>query len=94
MTRLPHGLCCLLQVMKLAVQHKLKALTFVSSVGVAGPLGITEIIRENALGADLATESPASGGYAYGCAATAHEPSLLQELPAWETCAPWAALSC
>ena len=52
--------------MKLAVQHKRKALTFISSVGVAGPLGITETIHENTLGADLATEFLPSGGYAYG----------------------------
>ena len=48
------------------MQHRRKALTFVSSVGVASPLGITDIIREDTLGTDLATEFPASGGYAYG----------------------------
>ena len=55
-----------LQMMKLAVSHRRKALTFVSSVGVAGPLGIKETVHEDTLGADLATEFPASGGYAYG----------------------------
>ena len=55
-----------LQVMKLAVQQRRKALAFVSSVGVASPLGITDAIQEDTLGTDLATEFPASGGYAYG----------------------------
>ena len=55
-----------LQMMKLAVSYRRKALTFVSSVGVAGPLGIKETVQEDTLGTDLATEFPASGGYAYG----------------------------
>ena len=63
---LPDSLNAPLQVMKLTVQHRRKALTFVSSVGVASPLGITDTIQEDTLGADLATEFPASGGYAYG----------------------------
>ena len=53
-------------MMKLAVSYRRKALTFVSSVGVAGPLGIKETVHENTLGTELATEFPASGGYAYG----------------------------
>ena len=48
------------------MQHRRKALAFVSSVGVASPLGITDTIHEDTLGTDLATEFPASGGYAYG----------------------------
>ncbi len=53
-------------MMKLAVSYRRKALTFVSSVGVAGPLGIKKTVQEDTLGTDLATEFPASGGYAYG----------------------------
>ena len=60
------GGCGTLQMMKLAVSYRRKALTFVSSVGVAGPLGIKEIVHESTLGTDLATEFPASGGYAFG----------------------------
>ena len=66
MSGMPYSLHLPLQVMKLAVQHRRKALTFVSSVGVASPLGITDTIQEDTLGTDLATEFPASGGYAYG----------------------------
>ena len=54
------------QVMKLAVRYKRKALTFISSVGVAGPLGITENVKETTLGTNIATEFPGSGGYAFG----------------------------
>ena len=72
MTRLPHGLCRPVQVMKLAVQHRHKALVFISSVGVAAPLGMMETIYETRVGADFATEFPASGGYAYGWAAASH----------------------
>ena len=63
-----HLMACALslQMMKLAVSYRRKALTFVSSVGVAGPLGIKEVVHENTLGTELATEFPASGGYAYG----------------------------
>ena len=66
MSGMPYSLHLPLQVMKLAVQHRRKALAFVSSVGVASPLGITDTIQEDTLGTDLATEFPASGGYAYG----------------------------
>ena len=63
---LPHSPHLPLQVMKLAVQRRRKALAFVSSVGVASPLGIIDAIHEDTLGTNLATEFPASGGYAYG----------------------------
>jgi len=43
-----------------------KALTFISSVGVCGPLGLSETVKEDTLGTNLATEFPGSGGYAYG----------------------------
>ena len=52
--------------MKLAVRYKRKALTFISTVGVAGPLGRSEIVKETQLGTNLAEEFPGSGGYAYG----------------------------
>ena len=63
---LPHSLHLPLQVMKLTIQHRRKALIFISSVGIASPLGIKETINEDTLGTDLAAEFPASGGYAYG----------------------------
>ena len=56
----------LLQVMKFAVRYKRKALTFMSSVGVAAPLGRTEVVSETELGALLSEKYPASGGYAFG----------------------------
>ena len=52
--------------MKLAVRNKRKALTFISSVGVGMPLGISETIPETTLGTNLAQEFPGSGGYAFG----------------------------
>ena len=48
------------------MRYKRKALTFISSVGVAGPLGMTEDVKETTLGTNLAQEFPGSGGYAYG----------------------------
>ena len=55
-----------LQVMKLAVRYKRKALTFVSSVGVALSLGLPGPIKEDTLGTNIAEEFPGSGGYAFG----------------------------
>ena len=46
------------QVMKLAVRYKRKALTFISSVGVAGPLGLSETVQETTLGTNIATGVP------------------------------------
>ncbi len=56
-----------LQVMKMAVRYKRKALTFISSVGVALPLGKPGPIMEDTLGTNIAEEFPGSGGYAFGC---------------------------
>ena len=84
---LPYSQCPPAQVMKLAIQHRRKALTFVSSVGVASPLGITDTILEDTLGTDLATEFPGSGGYAYGYGAPLHAQCCPPVAPAWNTCA-------
>ena len=68
-------------MMKLAVSYRRKALTFVSSVGVAGPLGIKETVQEDTLGTDLATEFPASGGYAYGYGTCLHANKFAPKAP-------------
>ena len=57
--------CLLAQVMKLAVRYKRKAVTFVSSVGVAMSLGKTGV-KEDSLGTNIAEEFPGSEGYAVG----------------------------
>ena len=60
----------------MAVRYKRKALTFVSSVGVALPLGKAGPISEDTLGTNIAEEFPGSGGYAFGCDALLASPEL------------------
>ena len=55
------------EVMKLAVATRIKALTFISSVGVAGGLKHEGPVTEEEVGTNLATELPGDGGYALGC---------------------------
>jgi nucleoside-diphosphate-sugar epimerase len=59
------------EVMKLAVATRIKALTFISSVGVAGGLDHPAPMSEEEVGTKLCTEHPGDGGYALGCAAAA-----------------------
>ena len=54
-----------MQVMKMAVRYKRKAMTFISSVGVAMSLGKTGV-KEDSLGTNIAEEFPGSDGYAVG----------------------------
>ena len=56
------------EVMRLAVTTRVKALTFISSVGVAGGLEHPGGVTEEEVGTKLATELPGDGGYALGCA--------------------------
>ena len=56
------------EVMKLAITRRVKALTFISSVGVAGGLDHPAPVSEEEVGTKLATELPGDGGYALGCA--------------------------
>ncbi len=57
------------EIMKLAVATRVKALTFISSVGVAGGLDHPAPVTEEEVGTKLCTEHPGDGGYALGCAA-------------------------
>jgi len=59
------------EIMKLAVATRVKALTFISSVGVAGGLDHPAPVTEEEVGTKLCTEHPGDGGYALGCAAAA-----------------------
>ena len=61
----PDSTVMLMQVMKMAVRYKRKAMTFVSSVGVAMSLGKTGV-KEDSLGTNIAEEFPGSDGYAVG----------------------------
>ena len=56
------------EVMKLAVATRVKAITFISSVGVVGGLDHPSPVTEEEVGTSLATELPGDGGYALGCA--------------------------
>ena len=49
----------------MAVRYKRKAMTFVSSVGVAMSLGKTGV-KEDSLGTHIAEEFPGGDGYAVG----------------------------
>ena len=53
----------------MAVRYKRKAMTFVSSVGVAMSLGKTGV-KEDSLGTRIAEEFPGGDGYAVGCASS------------------------
>jgi len=56
------------EVMKLAVATRVKAITFISSVGVVGGMDHPSPVTEEEVGTKLATELPGDGGYALGCA--------------------------
>ena len=59
------------EVMKFALQHRRKALAFLSSVGVAFGVPHDGPIQESQDGASLCTEHPGGPeGYAVGCACT------------------------
>ncbi len=59
------------EIMKLAIATRVKALTFISSVGVAGGLDHPAPVTEEEVGTALCTEHPGDGGYALGCVAAA-----------------------
>ena len=56
------------EVMRLAITTRVKALIFISSVGVVGGLDHPAPVSEEEVGTKLATELPGDGGYALGCA--------------------------
>ena len=56
------------EVMRLAITTRTKALTFISSVGVVGGISHPLPVREEEVGTKLAMELPGDGGYALGCA--------------------------
>ena len=56
------------EVMRLAITTRVKALTFISSVGVVGGLDHPAPVSEEEVGTKLAMELPGDGGYALGCA--------------------------
>ena len=56
------------EVMRLAITTRIKALTFISSVGVVGGMSHPAPVSEEELGTKLASELPGDGGYALGCA--------------------------
>lgn len=55
-------------LMRLAIRRRIKAMTYVSTVGVAGGLGRREPIREDEDGRALGRERPIDSGYAVGYA--------------------------
>ncbi len=55
-----------LQVMKLALSQRKKALTFLSTVGVVAGLDHPEAVLETEDGPSLCSEHPGDGGYAVG----------------------------
>ena len=55
------------EVMKLAIATRIKALTFISSVGVAGGLEHPGPVTEEEVGTKLCTEHAGDNGYALGC---------------------------
>jgi fatty acid CoA ligase FadD9 len=56
-----------MEVMKLAVDTRVKALSFLSSISVAFGLDHPRPVNEAEVGTSLATELPGDGGYALGC---------------------------
>ncbi len=56
------------EVMRLAITARVKALTFISSVGVVGGIVHPAPVSEEEVGTKLAMELPGDGGYALGCA--------------------------
>ena len=55
------------EVMKLAVDTRVKAVTFLSSVSVVHGLDHPQPVTEEEVGTRLCTECPGDGGYALGC---------------------------
>ena len=64
------------EVMKLAIATRIKALTFISSVGVAGGLPHQGPVTEEEVGTKLCTEHAGDDGYALGCDPTLLHPSM------------------
>ena len=60
------------EVMKLAIATRIKAMTFISSVGVAGGLEHPGPVTEEEVGTKLCTEHAGDNGYALGCDLTFH----------------------
>lgn len=53
--------------MKLALTHRKKALSFLSTVGVVAGLDHPQAVLESEDGVSLCSEHPGDGGYAVGC---------------------------
>ena len=68
------------EVMKLAIATRIKALTFISSVGVAGGLEHPGAVTEEEVGTKLCTEHAGDNGYALGCDPTLY-PGLQKKVP-------------
>ncbi len=59
----------MVQVMRLALNKRKKALGFLSTVGVVAGLDHPEAVLESEDGPSLCSEHPGDGGYAVGCVA-------------------------
>ena len=75
------------EIMKLAIATRIKALTFISSVGVAGGLDHPGAVSEEEVGTNLCTEHAGDNGYALGCDPT-HTIRLVTSETMWRATLP------